>query len=155
MKPITVSVLVERPRQEVFDHLDVLANHLPFNDHYMTDGELSGPPTGPGGHLRFRLRAPGRSEWLDLDTVTSQAPELLVERTVGAGGRRRGRGTYRLEDAGDGATRVTFELVTEAAPAYERPLAPLARRWMVRQLERAMQRLAAQVEAAVPAPHAA
>ena len=148
MKPITVSITVQRPVDEVFDHLDVLANHLPFNDHYMADAELSGPATGPGGRMRFRLLTPGRSEWLDLETVEARRPTLLVERTTGAGGKRRGRGTYRLQPDGAGATTVTFELATEAMPAYEKPLAPLARRWMVKQLERAMARLKDQVEAA-------
>jgi Polyketide cyclase / dehydrase and lipid transport len=153
MKPISVSTTVQRPIEEVFDHLDVLANHLPFNDHYMADAQLSGPPTGAGGRMRFRLLSPGRSEWLDLETVEAQRPTLLVERSVGAGGKRRGRGTYRLQPAGPDATTVTFELVSEAMPVYERPLAPLARRWMSRQLERAMQRMTEQIES-VPRPSA-
>jgi hypothetical protein len=148
MKPITVSTTVQRPRDEVFAHLDVLANHLPFNDHYMADAQLSGPPTGPGGKMCARILAPGRSQWFDLETVTAQAPSLLVERTVAAGGRRRTRGTYRLAEAGPDATTVTFELVTEAEPALDKPLAPLARRWMVKQLDKAMVRLKEQVETA-------
>jgi hypothetical protein len=148
MKPITVSTTVARPRDEVFAHLDVLANHVPFNDHYMADAELSGPATGAGGRMHARILAPGRSQWFDLETVTAQAPELLVERTVAAGGRRRTRGTYRLAEAGLEATTVTFELVVEAEPVLDKPLAPLARRWMVQQLHRAMERLKEQVETA-------
>jgi hypothetical protein len=151
MKPITVSTTVRRPREEVFAFLDVLANHIPFNDHYMADAELSGPATGPGGHLRARVLAPGRSEWFELETIESDAPGRLVERTVAAGGRRRTRGTYRIEPAGADATSVTFELVTEAMPAYEKLLSPLVRGWMVKQLERAMARLTEQAEAAAPA----
>jgi hypothetical protein len=148
MKPITVSTTVRRPRDEVFAHLDVLANHVPFNDHYMADARLSGPATGPGGKMHARVLAPGRSQWFDLETITAQAPSLLVEQTVAAGGRRRTRGTYRLDEAGPDATTVTFELVVEAEPALDKPLAPLARRWMVKQLEKAMDRLKEQVEAA-------
>jgi hypothetical protein len=150
MKTISVSTTVQRPRDEVYAFLDVLANHVPFNDHYMADAVLSGPATGPGGRMHARALAPGRSEWFDLETVEAQAPRLLVERTVAAGGKRRTRGTYRLEEAGPRATTVRFELVTEAMPAYEKPFAPFARRWMVKQLERAMDRLKEQVET-VPA----
>lgn len=148
MKPIAVTITVQRPRDEVFAHLDVLANHVPFNDHYMADAQLSGPATGPGGRMRARILAPGRSQWFDLETLTAEAPSLLVERTVAAGGRRRTRGTYRLAEAGPDATTVTFELVTEAEPALDKPLAPLARRWLVKQLDRAMERLKAQLESA-------
>jgi multidrug efflux pump subunit AcrA (membrane-fusion protein) len=148
MKPITVSTTVQRPRDEVFAHLDVLANHVPFNDHYMADPELSGPATGAGGRMHARILAPGRSQRFDLETITAQAPDLLVERTVAAGGKRRTRGTYRLAEAGAEATTVTFELVVEAEPAIDKPLAPLARRWMAKQLQRAMDRLKEQVETA-------
>jgi hypothetical protein len=154
MKTITAGTTVDRPRDEVYAFLDVLANHVPFNDHYMADAQLSGPATGPGGRMRARILAPGRSEWFDLETVEAREPELLVERTVAAGGKRRTRGTYRLDEAGPDATRVTFELVTEAAPAYEKPFAPFARRWMVKQLDRAMARLKQQIEAE-PAARAA
>ena len=154
MKPIIVRTTVERPRDEVYAFLDVLANHVPFNDHYMADAELSGPATGPGGRMHARVLAPGRSEWFDLETIEAREPSLLIERTVAAGDKRRTRGTYRLDEAGPGATRVTFEFVTEAAPAYDKPFAPFARRWLVKQLERAMARLKGQVEAA-PAARAA
>ena len=43
MKPIHVSVHVDRPREEVFAFLDVLANHEQFCDHMLVDWTLSGP----------------------------------------------------------------------------------------------------------------
>ncbi|WP_187369119.1 SRPBCC family protein [Baekduia soli] len=154
MKPITVSIRIDRPRREVFEHLDVLANHLPFCDHFMADGQLSGPASGPGGRLRFRALTPGRGEWMDLEVCEAHAPERIVERTRGAGGRRVTRGSYVLREAGPAATEVEFELVTERAPAHERALAPMARRWLARQNAIAMTRLKAQIEGAA-APVAA
>ncbi|HMJ33538.1 MAG TPA: SRPBCC family protein [Baekduia sp.] len=148
MKPISVSTTVDRPRQEVFEHLDVLANHLPFLDHFMVDAQLSGPPSGVGAHVRFRALSPGRSEWME-STVAAVEPGVSVaEDTVGARGRRRLRGTYRLADAGPDrrSTLVTFELVTVDAPAVERLAAPLVRPWLTKQNARALARLKEQLE---------
>src|SRR5437660_100285 len=48
MKPVRVAVDVPRPREEVYDFLDVMANHQTFNDHFMVDWQLSGPARGAG-----------------------------------------------------------------------------------------------------------
>ena len=41
--PVTVAIDVPHPREQVFDFLDVMANHEAFNDHLMTDWRLEGP----------------------------------------------------------------------------------------------------------------
>jgi uncharacterized protein YndB with AHSA1/START domain len=150
MKPITVSVVVDRPREEVFAHLDVLANHEAFTDHFMHDFSYSGPAAGVGAKSRFRTRP---NDWMDLEVLESQAPVRTVERTVGAGGKRVTRGTYTLTEEPDGRTRVEFELVYEQGPASERMAAPLVRSMLRRANERAMERLRDVLEPA--AAHAA
>ena len=51
MKPVTVSIEVPQPTEEVFDYLAVLANHGAFLDHFLVDWKFSGPPRGVGqGH---------------------------------------------------------------------------------------------------------
>ena len=148
MKPITVSVVVDRPREEVFDHLDVLANHEAFTDHFLQDWTLSGPAAGVGAKARFR----SRNDWMDLEVLESQAPVRTVERTVGAGGKRVTRGTYTLTEQPDGRTLVEFELVYEQGPASERMAAPLVRSILRRANERSMERLREVLEpAAAPA----
>src|SRR5690349_3292243 len=132
MKPVISTVTVERSRQEVFDHLDVLANHEAFTDHFLHDWQLSGPERGVGGRLRARVTALGRTEDVELEVVEVREPELIAEVTVAAEGKRRTRGTYRLREAGPARTHVTFELAFEAAPAVERLAAPLGRRWVGR-----------------------
>jgi len=37
VKPVTVSVAVSQPAEEVYDFLDVLANHEAFLDHFLVD----------------------------------------------------------------------------------------------------------------------
>jgi carbon monoxide dehydrogenase subunit G len=148
MKPVAVSITVDRPREEVYAHLDVLANHEAFTDHILRDWELSGPATGVGARVKMTVKAPGRSERVELTVIEAQEPSTIVERTVGAGGKRVTRGTYRLAEAGPGRTRVEFEIAGEAIPPAERLLNPLTRAWLRKQNARAMERLKAQLEAA-------
>jgi uncharacterized protein YndB with AHSA1/START domain len=147
MQPITVSITVDRPREEVYAFLDVLGNHRGFTDHFLLDWTLSGPAAGVGAKARMRGKAPGgASQWMDMEVVDAEAPARIVERSVSAGGKRRTRGTYRLEEAGDGRTRIEFELVYEAAPTADRLLSPLVRAWLRKANDTAMRRLAEQLQ---------
>ena len=76
-----------------------------------------------------------------MEVVESRRPERIVERTIGAGGRRRTRGTYTLTDAPGGGTHVQFELAFERIPLWERPLMLLLRPWLERGNRKAMGRL--------------
>ena len=145
MKPITVSTVVDRPREEVYEHLDVLANHEAFCDHFLTDWSASGPASGVGAQVRVKAKAPGPETWIDIEVIEARAPERTVENATSAGGRRRTRGTYTLSELPGDRTRVEFELAYEAAPAYERPALPLMRPWLRRANERALERLAEQL----------
>ena len=93
MKPVEVSTVIRRPIAEVYAHLDVLANHEAFTDHFLVDWELDGPASGVGASVRMRVRAPGRTEEVELTVIDAEPPVRSVEETVGAGGRRRTRGT--------------------------------------------------------------
>ncbi len=141
MKPVTVSVIVDRPLDEVYAYLDVLENHQRFTDHFLLDWTLSGPPAGVGARARMRAKAGGSSDWIELEVIDAEAPRKIVERSVGARGRRLTRGTYTLSEAGPGRTLVQFELAYERAPASERLAGPLVRSLMRRANERAMTRL--------------
>jgi len=141
MKPIHVGVHVDRPREEVFAFLDVLANHEQFCDHMLVDWTLSGPPAGVGARARMRANVPGPKDWADMEVKTSEAPRTTVEEAVGANGRRRTRGTYVLEDAPGGGTDVKFTLEYLEAPLRERIAMPLLRAWLQRANAKAMVRL--------------
>ena len=119
-----VDAWLDRFRHFWTPHLDALANHEAFTDHFMHDFSFSGPAAGIGAKARFRTRP---NDWMDLEVLESQAPVRTVERTVGAGGRRVTRGTYTLTEEPGGGTRVSFELVYEQGPASERMAAPLVR----------------------------
>src|SRR5213595_1259994 len=142
MKPVTVSVEVPNPRQAVYDFLDVLANHEPFTDHSTLNRKYSGPRAGVGAKASARLRAPGSNENIDIEVIEAAPPRRVVEESVSAGGKRRTRGTYELDELAGGGTRIAFELIWIEAPRNERMTAPLMRAFMRRTNGRSMRRLA-------------
>jgi Polyketide cyclase / dehydrase and lipid transport len=146
MKPVAVSTVIRRPIAEVFAHLDVLANHEAFTDHFLVDWVLSGPASGVGASVAVTVRAPGRSEDVELTVIEAEPPVRTVEETVGADGRRRTRGTYALEELDADRTEVRFEIDPIEIPRSERPLWPLSRAWLRRQNARALERLREQLE---------
>jgi carbon monoxide dehydrogenase subunit G len=148
MKPVHVSTEVPFPREEVFDFLDVMANHEPFTNHVMHDWEYSGPDRGVGSKARVKVTAGGRTDTVDIEVVSAQRPANIVEQNIGAGGRRVANGTYTLQALESGATRINFEYSWQRAPLSERLLAPVVRSMLRKANERAMERLAEQLATA-------
>ena len=145
MKPVTVSITVPDRRDEVYAFLDVLANHERFTDHMLVDWQYAGPPAGIGARARMRLNRRGRPDWMDLEVIEVAPPQGSTEETVGAGGRRRTRGTYILEELPEGGTKISFTLAWLEAPLIERLAAPLTRAAVRRGNERSLRRLAEQL----------
>ena len=146
-KPVTVSIDVPQDRAAVFEFLDLMANHEPFNDHLMHDWELSGPERGVGSKARVHTRALGVSDVVDIEVVDAEPPMRIVEQNVAAKAGRTGQGTYTLESLPDGGTRVAFEYRWLVAPRADRLLAPLVRSYLRRNNHIAMRRLAEQLAA--------
>ena len=142
MKPIVVTTTLSPPREDVYAFLDVLANHEPFTDHIMVNWKYSGSRAGVGAKANARLRAPGSNENIDIEVIEAERPHRIVEESVSAGGKRRTRGAYELDELPDGGTRITFELAWIEAPRNERMTAPLMRAFMRRTNGRSMRRLA-------------
>jgi len=141
MKPVTATVTVPQSREEVYDFLDVLANHEQFNDHFLVDWTLSGPVAGVGAKARMRVRSRGPEDWLDMTVISGERPRTTTEESIGAKGKRRTHGTYTFEELPHGGTRITFELVWLEAPLSERLMAPVARRVVGRANAEALRRL--------------
>ncbi len=145
-EPVTVAVEVARPRQEVFDCVDVAANHERWMDHLLKDWSFEGPPRGVGAVTKATMNAPGSRERARFEVVESEAPARIVEEGESAHGKRRTRGTYRFVALDGGRTRIEFELEWLQTPRSER-LAPfLSRAFMRRANGKAMKRLAAVLE---------
>ena len=142
-----MSIDTERRREDVYDFLDVMANHESFNDHFMVDWECSGPERGVGSRARVRNRAALGTDVIDIQVVSARPPATIVEENVGANGRRQGTGTYTLEELPDGSTRIVFEYAWRRAPLEERIAGPLVRALMRRWTAQAMRRLAERLAA--------
>jgi uncharacterized protein YndB with AHSA1/START domain len=145
MDPMTVSIIVDRPREQVFDYLQDIANHSEFTDHYLVDWRLTRiDSVGRGAGARFRVKAPGaRFAWGDVTFVEVERPHRIVEvGRTGKSNRVRTRGVYELASASAGTTRVQFTMQTQPATLADRLLEGFgARGWMRRQNNRAMRRL--------------
>jgi uncharacterized membrane protein len=146
VKPVTVSINVARPVQEVYDFLTVLANHATFLDHFLVDWKFSGPKRGIGARGEARANAPMSQDWTEFEIVEDEAPSRIVEEGVGAHGKRHTRGTYRLEELPGGQTKVSFELEWVKASRAERLCPPLMRAFVRRPNGKAMRRLAKRLE---------
>jgi uncharacterized protein YndB with AHSA1/START domain len=145
MDPVTVSIVVDRPREQVFDYLQDIANHAEFTDHYLVDWHLTRiDSVGRGAGARFRVKAPGaRFAWGDVTFVEVDRPHRIVEvGRTGKANRIRTLGVYELAPGASGTTRVQFTLETEPATLSDRLLEGFgARGWMRRKNARAMRRL--------------
>jgi hypothetical protein len=137
---------VEKPVREVYDFLADLSNHEAFLDHFLVKWSFSGPRKGLGAKAMARTDAPGSQDWTDFEIVEVEPPHLIVEEGVGAGGKRRTRGTYRLEELSDERTKVDFELEWLQASRAERLIPPLTRAFVRRPNAKAMRRLAKLLE---------
>ncbi len=141
--PVTVSVEVPQSVEQVYEFLDLMANHEPFNDHLMRDWTFDGPDRGVGSRARVHTRAMGVSDVVDIEVIAADAPTRIVERNTAQKAGRVGQGTYALAPTATGGTRVTFEFRWIVAPMIDRLTSPLARAYIRRNNATAMRRLAA------------
>ncbi len=145
MDPVSVSITVGRPREEVFDYLVDIANHAEFTDHFLKEWHLTREdPVGRGAGARFRVSAPlQRFSWMGVSFIEVDAPWRIVE--AGRGGkynRIRSMTTYTLEPAPDDTTRVSLSVETEPVTISDRLMESLGgRSWIRRQNRRALRRL--------------
>ena len=150
--PVTVSIDVPQPRDEVYAFLDVMGNHEAFTDHMLVDWQLSGPPAGVGSRARVTTKLGGLTDYAEIEVVEAEPGVRIMERNVGADGKRQATGTYVLSDLPDGGTHVEFTFAFERVPARERPLLPLMRALLRRGNQRALERLAEVLRTRSPEP---
>jgi uncharacterized protein YndB with AHSA1/START domain len=141
-KPVTVSIEVPDAVEDVYDFLDVMANHEPFTDHLLRDWELSGPERGVGSRARVQVRAFGTSDVVDIEVVDAEAPTRIVERNTARKAGRTAQGTYTLSPTASGGTHIAFEYRWIVTPLMDKLTAPLGRSFIRRTNETAMRRLA-------------
>jgi uncharacterized protein YndB with AHSA1/START domain len=151
MDPVTNSVVVERPQEEVFEYLADVANHLEFSDHYLTDFRVTREDTyGFGAGARFRMKLRGnRYAFADMTFIEFTRPTRIV--MAGRGGkynRTRILADLDLEPAQGGGTRVTLTTETQPGILSDRlgETAFFQRGWVKRSQRKALRRLASILE---------
>src|ERR1700761_7306372 len=145
-EPVTVSVEVARPRQEVFDYVDVAATHEKWMDHLFKDWHFEGPKRGVGAISTATTNAPSSRERASFKVTASEPPERIVEEGESAHGKRHTRGTYRFVELDGGRTRIEFELEWLDTPRSERIVPFVSRAFMRRANGKGMKRLAGLLE---------
>ena len=84
MGPISVSTMIDAPRERVFAFLVDLANRPAFTDHFITEFRLERfESSGVGAAARMRVR--GRGTWMETVIDDVSPPHRIRER--GRGGR--------------------------------------------------------------------
>jgi len=130
MDPVTLSTTIARPREEVFEYLADVANHAEFTDHCLVDWHLTREDSygsGAGGRFRVKSRF-DRFSYGDLTLAEVEPPERIVATgRAGRFNRVRTRSEWRLEEDGQGRTRVEFETRTTPATASDRLMEKLLR----------------------------
>jgi uncharacterized protein YndB with AHSA1/START domain len=144
--PVTASVTIDRPREEVFAYLADIANHPEFSDHYLKDWRLTRlDSVGRGAGARFRVDAPcQRFGWADLTFVEVERPHRIVG--VGRGGkfnRIKTTAIWTLDPAPGGGTEVELMVESEPALPTDRLMEILTGQhgWFRRKVRRALRRL--------------
>jgi uncharacterized protein YndB with AHSA1/START domain len=142
---VTVSIVIDAPRERVFEYLQDLANHSEFTDHYMHEWHLTRENSvGRGAGARFRVAAPGnRFSWGDVTFVEVERPYRIVEAgRSGKDNRIRTLGVFELSQGAGATTRVRFTLETEPHTLSDRLMESFgARGWARRKNMKAMRRL--------------
>jgi uncharacterized protein YndB with AHSA1/START domain len=142
---VTVSIVVDAPRERVFDYLADIANHSEFTDHHLVDWHLTRiDSVGRGAGARFRVKGTGnRFSWADVTFAEVNRPHRIVEvGRTGKANRIRTLGVYELSASSGGTTRVQFTLETEPVTISDRLIEGLgARARYRRKSARSMRRL--------------
>ena len=145
MDPVTVSVLIAKPPEEVFDYLADVANHPEFSDHFLKEFRLLREDSyGRGAGARFKVHKRfNRFGWGDFTFIEVEPPRKLV--AVGRAGKYNRVRTYYewiISPAGGNSTRVELTAESEPAQPSDRLFDPLGGRgWFRRKANRALRRL--------------
>jgi uncharacterized protein YndB with AHSA1/START domain len=144
--PVSVTVKIGRPREEVFAYLVDIANHSEFSDHYLKDWRLTRIDTvGQGAGARFRMDIPlQRFAWADMTFVVVEPPHRIV--AVGRGGkfnRIKTTAIWTLDVAPGGGTEVEYMVETEPPLPTDRLMEAISRQqgWFKRKVGKALRRL--------------
>lgn len=153
MGPVSATISIDAPREQVFAVLADLGRRPAFCDHFLEEYRLQRlESTGVGAAARFRADAPRFEIWMETVIERLEPPHRIVERGRGARADRMATGTaWELVESAAATTEVTVSFWTEPGNPFDRARERLgATGWYGRQWKRALRRLREQIEAGEP-----
>jgi uncharacterized protein YndB with AHSA1/START domain len=142
---VTTSVIIDRPREEVFAYLADVANHPEFMDHFTERWNLLREDSfGKGSGARFHIkRRLDRFSWADMSLVEVEPPwRIIAFGRMGKFNRIRTTSVWELDPSGASATEVEWSFSTQPATLPDRILETLGgRRFFQRRHAKALRRL--------------
>jgi uncharacterized protein YndB with AHSA1/START domain len=144
--PVSVSVTIGRPREEVFAYLADVANHAEFSDHSLTDWHLTRVDSfGRGAGARFRVGVRWqRFDWADYTLVEVEPPHRIVALgRYGKFNRIKTTAIWTLDPGPGNSTEVEYFFESEPVFPTDRIVEALTgqRRYFKRKGRKALSRL--------------
>jgi uncharacterized membrane protein len=150
MAPITGSIEIDRPPEEVFAYLGQLERHGEWQSQIISSKLETEGPTGVGTRATDTRKVPGGTQNVTYEVTEYDPPRKTSFR--GTNGPVRPVGSVTVEPAGEGRSRVTLELDLKGHGLLGPIVAVLARSQARKQVPQDQQRLKERLEAGAPAP---
>jgi uncharacterized membrane protein len=145
--PITHTVEIARPADEVFAYLDDLERHGEWQSQIVSSRRDTEGPTRVGTRATDVRRVPGRTQSITYEVTEHDPPRKVSFK--GVNGPVRPVGTVTVEPAGEGASKVTIELDLQGHGLLGQLIAPLARNQARKQVPEDQARLKERLESGV------
>ena len=122
MGPVSATIVIDQPRERVFDFLCELANRESFTHGFIDELRLERiPSVGVGAAARFHVNGRRIAMWMETVIAEADRPHRIYER--GRGGRTDRIPVFtvwELVDEPGGATEVTVTFWTEPTHHWDR-----------------------------------
>ena len=144
MAPITHSIEIARPPEEVFAYIDQLDRHGEWQSTIISTKLETEGPTRVGSRATDKRKVPGGTQDVTYEITEHDPPRKASFR--GTNGPVRPVGTVTVEPAGDGRSRVTLELDLRGHGFVGPLVAMLARSQARKEVPQSHQRLKERLE---------
>ena len=144
MAPITHSIEIARPPEEVFAYIDQLDRHGEWQSTIISTKLDTDGPTRVGSRATNKRKVPGGTQDVTYEITEHDPPRKASFR--GTNGPVRPVGTVTVEPAGDGRSRVTLELDLRGHGFVGPLVAMLARSQARKEVPQSHQRLKERLE---------
>jgi uncharacterized protein YndB with AHSA1/START domain len=144
MAPITHSIEIARPPEEVFAYVDQLERHGEWQNTIISSKRETEGPTRVGSRATDTRKVPGRTQDVTYEITEHDPPRKASFR--GVNGPVRPVGTFTVEPVGEGSSRATIEIDLQGHGLLGLVFAPLARSQARKEIPQDHQRLKERLE---------